>query len=337
MTEDIDQLHEDMDSLHILPLSIMPLKHRRLLRARMIKNSRMEGVLEVFSGEETGSGQIYPYQLDSTYVFEGDDRNDLPIIEKLGALPSYDVYSLRIELRELNIDVDNFEHLTLSPGKQEELAGYMTQFTRPLMKAVYGDSVAAQDSVHDILGMLTDPDMETARANLDRISKALRMPVSHIPRFLERYGDIYLSLAYYQHVLDRNMETLDFLLEDLDRIQKKGTHLQGQSGLHETCSTIRNGLINIVTQVTNIMDVFKSQTVQMWENISADWFRETADRITNYHTRLGGALCLIDVKMRTWHARFPHSGVGSLNQRASFLMTDIKPGLEKQEITRKAS
>lgn len=337
MTEDNDQLHEDMDALHILPLSIIPLRHRRLRRARMIKNSRMEGVLEVFSGEETGSGQIYPYQLDSTYVFQGDDRDDLPIIETLGALPSYDVYSLRIELRELDIDVDEIENLKLSPDKQEELAGYMTQFTRPLMKAVYGDGVTEQDSVDDILGMLTDPDMEMARANLERISKALRMPVSGIPRFLEHYGDIYLSLSYYQHVLDRNMVMLDVLLEDLERIQKKGTQLQGQYALQETCSTIRNGLLNIVTQVTNIMDVFKSQTVHMWENISADRFRETADRVTSYHIRLGAALCLIDVKMRTWHTRFPHSAVGSMNQRASFLMSDMKPGLERQMLTQKAS
>lgn len=326
MTENTKQFHEDMDSLHILPLNILPLRHRHLLRTRMLKNSRMEGVVEVLSGEETGGGQIYPYQLDSTYVFVGDDREDLPILKKLSALPSYDVYSLRIELRDMNIDVNKVEHLKLSPGKKEELAGYMTQFTRPLMKAVYGDGVSGQDNVNDVLGMLTDPDMVTARANLDKISRALRMPVSAIPSFLERYGDIYLSLSYYQQALDRNMEALNILMDELERIKKTGTHY----ALQETCSTIRNGLLGIVTEVTNIIGVFKSQTVQMWEQVSADRFQETADHITSYHTRLGAALCLIDVKLRTWQTRFPHPTVGNMNQRASFLISDIKPGLEKQ-------
>lgn len=336
MTHSNQRTLDDRDSLHILPLGIMPLRHRRLLRARMIKNSRMEGVVELFSGADTGSGQIYPQHLDSTYVFEGDDRDDLPIVEKLGVLPSYDVYSLRIELRDLGIEIDDLAHLQLSPAKKNELADYMALFTRPLLKAVYGASVKGRRNVDDILGLLTDPDMEAARANLERISHALHMPVTQIPRFLERYGDIYLSLSYYQHVLDRNMEAMDILLEDLERLRNRRNMMQGHFALQQTCSTIQGALLSIVTQVTNILDVFKSQTVQMWEHISAEKFQETADRITDYHVRLGGALCLVDVKMRTWTAKFPNPEIGSLNQRANFLMSDIKPGLERQAISRKA-
>ena len=46
----------DRDSLHILPLSMISLETRGLQRARMIKNSRLESVVELFEGEEIGSG-----------------------------------------------------------------------------------------------------------------------------------------------------------------------------------------------------------------------------------------------------------------------------------------
>ena len=39
----------DMDALHILPLQIVPLETKGLAKARMIKNIRLESVVEVFN------------------------------------------------------------------------------------------------------------------------------------------------------------------------------------------------------------------------------------------------------------------------------------------------
>lgn len=61
-------------------------------------------------------------------------------MRKLGELPSYDVYSLRIALRQQGIDVNDVESLKLSEGKARELKDYMTTFTRPLIMEIYGDS-----------------------------------------------------------------------------------------------------------------------------------------------------------------------------------------------------
>ena len=48
----------DRDSLHILPLSIIPMQTRALRHARLIKNSRLDGVVELFEGPASGSGQV---------------------------------------------------------------------------------------------------------------------------------------------------------------------------------------------------------------------------------------------------------------------------------------
>jgi len=48
----------DRDALHILPLSILAFQTPALKRAQMIKNVRQESVIELFSEEGTGSGQM---------------------------------------------------------------------------------------------------------------------------------------------------------------------------------------------------------------------------------------------------------------------------------------
>ena len=55
-TEEVEDI--DRDSAHILPLSILNLKTPALSRARMIKNSQLDGVIEIFESTDTGSGQI---------------------------------------------------------------------------------------------------------------------------------------------------------------------------------------------------------------------------------------------------------------------------------------
>ena len=48
----------DIDSLFMLPLRIIPMKTESLARSRLVKNSHIVGVLELFAERETGSGQI---------------------------------------------------------------------------------------------------------------------------------------------------------------------------------------------------------------------------------------------------------------------------------------
>ena len=89
----------DQDAIDILPLSIVPLRTTSLRKARIIKNSRLEGMVELFSEKESGSGQIRPRDLPSVFEFREDNEQDLDIVKRLCGLSSYDVYSLRVLLR----------------------------------------------------------------------------------------------------------------------------------------------------------------------------------------------------------------------------------------------
>ena len=51
-----DEFNEN-DALHILPLSNIPLQIRALRETRLIKNAKLEGVIELYSDAATGSAQ----------------------------------------------------------------------------------------------------------------------------------------------------------------------------------------------------------------------------------------------------------------------------------------
>ena len=50
--------NEGMESLHTLPLAVLPFQTKALASVKLIKNTQLRSVIELFSGEQTGSGQI---------------------------------------------------------------------------------------------------------------------------------------------------------------------------------------------------------------------------------------------------------------------------------------
>ena len=153
----------DRDSLHILPLSMIPLETRGLQRARMIKNSRLESVVELFEGEEIGSGQIRGDELGM--VFQGIASSDSAILGKLAKLHSYDVYSLRITLREAGVSINNHDDLKLSERKQKELNALIKHFTRQLILLIYGDDDTTQDDP-DLIALFRHHDVHAVWKNI---------------------------------------------------------------------------------------------------------------------------------------------------------------------------
>ena len=56
--EEQNPMEACMDTMHILPLNIIPLQTPSLRRARLIKNVQLESVVELFHNSGSGSGQI---------------------------------------------------------------------------------------------------------------------------------------------------------------------------------------------------------------------------------------------------------------------------------------
>ena len=319
----------DRDSLHILPLSILPVETKALKKARLIKNARLESVVEFFDDLHSGSGQVEIEALGGQFDWpETPSHPDLILMRKLGQLPSYDVYSLRILLRQHGIDVDNLQSLKLSAEKAQELKDYMTTFTHPLIMEIYGDSDVDIQNFADIVALFREPDIKKAREKLEVMAGKLDIKLQEVPRFLEDYGDIFLSFSYYRQCLDQVGPVIEEFLKSLKEI-RGNWQLKSDANLIKTCERMDSIFNKLLATITRRFETFDRSTKDMWDNITAERFRQVEELIGSYHTTIGGELCSLGVKMNAWHRLFPTPDSGGPVKRSEFIMSDMKQGIEK--------
>jgi hypothetical protein len=309
-----------------LPIAILPIQTPVFRRSRMVKNSRLVSVIEFFSGVGCGRGQ-----LDVTGVakFLGLPQTpahpDVQLLKTVGDLPSFDVYSLRILLRAKNIAIPDSSALTLSASKVESLSTYMAKFTRPLVAEIFGRDTAGQ-SFQGILSLFRGESAQSVRERLTTMADRLGIPIEAIPKFLEDYADIFMSLSYYRQCLDQLLPHVDQFMGDVGML--RATHQLAQdkslmSALDMIESTINGRLAN----VTGKIESFQRSTDDMWRDLNGDKFKKIEALVSRYHTSIGSALCALNVKMTAWTAQFPTSG-GGTGRRAAFIMSDIRQGIE---------
>jgi hypothetical protein len=322
-----DDFERDKDSLYVLPLSCIPLETSGLRHARLVKNVQLRGVVEFFTDANTGSGHMEINDLPKEFNWSGEDVHpDLTTMRALSRLPSYDVYSLRILLRRLDIEVSDVEDLKLSPSRTQELTSYMRVFTGPLIQQVYGNSDIAIQDFHDIINLFKQPNVDFARQKLEQLAKRLGIALIEVPKFLEDFGDIFLSLSYYKSYLDNIQPKIEKFIGGLEDI--RGNHqLRQNRVLMKTCDALEAKFNDLAAEISGRFENFYRSTDDMWANISAERFRRVEALITGYHTTIGGVLCALGAKVNAWEERFPVPNTGLL-RRAEFIMTDMRPGLE---------
>jgi hypothetical protein len=317
----------DRDSLHTLALAVVPVEHPTLKRARLVKNNRLLSVVEVYRDRESGSGQIDIEKLPHEFKWPAG-HPDFILLQKLELMPSYDVYSLRVTLRAAGIEVNDLAALKLSPQKTKDLGKYMKAFTRPLLAQIYGDEGGGMDSLDDVVGMFRDPDLERARRKLMIMSAKLGIGLGDIPRFLEDYADIFLSLSYYRQCLDHTTPIIEDFLDCMKDL-RKSFQMRSNTQLMSTCDDMERTFTDLLTSATGRLEAFNRHTNAMWENLSADRFRKIERIIKTYHITMGGILCALTVKMDAWAEMFPRRNVGGPVRRADFIMNDMKHGMKR--------
>ncbi|MEQ8398477.1 hypothetical protein [Thalassobaculum sp.] len=323
--DDLDEV--DRDSLHTLPLRIVPLRLAALRRARMIKTSKLESVIELFKDSSAGSGLIDIKSLpDFIQADEADIAADLEILHPLADLNSFDVFSLRNSLRDLKIDVRSATDLQLSPAMEGRLTEYMKSFTRPLVTNVFGTPNDAVESSGQIIHMFTNIDRDVALRNMRKIAQMMGITIVEIPAFLEKYGDIYLSLSYFRRCLDEIVPKFDQFTEWMAEI--KTTILRDNRQLMDKCSFVNDGLNEVLSSVTGRFESFDRNSQTFWENITMDSFQALHRLITAHHETIGGVLCGLSVKLDSWEQKFPNHA-GSPQKRADFILGEMAPGLDR--------
>ena len=299
-----------------------------LRRARLIKNVRLKSVVELFADADAGSGQLDVEDLSNEFGWNpAEPPNDLIMLRNLALLPSYDVYSLRISLRNHGINIEDSDALKLSKAKSDQLTEYMTEFTRPLIVQIYGEDEVDVQTFDDVIKLFRDPDVVKAIGKIQVMSEKLGINPEDIPKFMEDYGDIFLSLSYYRECLDSIEPIITEFLDAM--IELKGNfQFKHDQNMMSTIKIIESTINERMAAVTGRFENFERGTKYMWDNISAERFSKIEKLISGYHTSIGGVLCALSVKMEAWARLFPNKDVGGPGRRAEFIMSEMKQGIE---------
>lgn len=323
----IAQTESDMDSMHILPLSIIPLETPSLKRARLIKNIRLESVVELFNAADTGSGQIPVAELGLAMDWSKDEEHpDEAILNALSNLHSYDVYSLRIQLRKLNITCEDPNALKLSDSKHGELMRFMNDFTQPLLRQIYDTGDSGVQSMDQLISQFSSPNQEEALRNLKLMADKLQIKLQEVPQFLEKYADIYLSIAYGRDCLDTLIPRIVAYGEAMQEF-RDNYELSKDKRLMRSIDFINGTLSDVTASVVGRFESFDRASETMWDNITTDSFAKVKKMVRGHHVLVGTILCSLNVKMNGWQ-EVVAAGSGLL-RRADFVRSDMMQGMEK--------
>ena len=159
-------------------------------------------------------------------------------------------------------------------------------------------------------------------------TQRLGIDIAQIPKFLEDYGDVYLSLAYYQYCLDQNLSKLEDFNQCLARISSD-SQLKSNPSLVRACAHLKSFFGAIASEIAGILDLFKVRTNDMWENLNPQRFDEMRSMITSYQSRIGCMLCALTIKLSSWKAAFPRQEEFSVKRQADFVMGEMRQGLRR--------
>lgn len=317
----------DMDSMHVLPLHIIPLQTPSLQRAKLIKNVSLDTSIELYSDSDAGRGLVEIEDLATMFEWPKSKKHpDEQLLTALSDLHSFDVYSLRIQLRALGIEREQVKDLQLSSHRQAELMKFMNEFTQPLLRQIYDTAADDLESMDDLVKQFSAPDQEVALTNLKRMANKLQIELETVPRFLEDYADIYMSIASGKECLNALIPQI-FAFEASTEDFKESQQFSSDARLMRGVDFIRYTLTDVMASVVTRFESFERASETMWENITAESFLKVKNMVRDHHVLVGAILCALTVKMKGWEENLAKGG--GLSRRADFIRSEMMQGMEK--------
>ena len=262
------------------------------------------------------------------FTDDGDLQADILLLRRLGQLPAFDPYTLRIGLRQAGIEVVNLDAFQLSMAKKRELAPLMRNITRPLMQHLYGDGDAGMENdIETLIERIAHPDTPRVRQRIDGMARSLNVRSDQIPDMLESYGDTYLALSYYRSYFLYALPAVARLLDWISEVKDAG-NLRHDRSMQKAITRVDEIMTFVSASVTRRFNGFDRETVVRWDQVTVETFNAVRGAISRHQRSLADVLCGLTVKVYEWEERFPEGG-GSPDLRADFISTDVKPGLDR--------
>jgi hypothetical protein len=317
---------KDRDSIHTMSLLALPINHPGLRRTRLVKNVRMETRIEMFSGDGVGSGQIAIESIPDHFPGDAALRADMSVLSNLAILPSFDCYTLRRGLRQQGINVEQEAVFKLSDSKIQELFPLMRRITRPLIKHLYGEEDLDVTDTRTLLELVKNPDQDKVMDRLDRMATTLGVSVAKLPTFLEDFGDLYLSLSYFEsYFLEHGPKVEQMILWAKDVGQS--SHLRNDPSAQKTLTDVERRIRYLKDNLENRFKNLSEVTKVNWDLLDVSMFQKVQRSILAEQIYLATGLCGLAVKIYEWERVFPNAG-GSPDRVLEFISSELRPGLD---------
>ncbi|MEQ9448232.1 MAG: hypothetical protein RLN70_04890, partial [Rhodospirillaceae bacterium] len=178
----------------------------------------------------------------------------------------------------------------------------------------------------DLVGLFKDPDVKKALAQLKKMAEKLQIKIDQIPRFIEDYGDIFLSLSYYNHCLDRLTPLLESFIRSMNEM-RKSLQVRNDRNLLAEMDKVDKRISGLISFLKRTFQDFAVMSQDLWDNLSASKFEQVKAYIESTQVKVGTVLCGLTVKMNAWVVRFPNERSGGPGAKGEFIMTDMRQGL----------
>jgi len=265
---------------------------------------------------------------ESIADFMETSPRDQAIISSLAGLQSFDVYSLRGNLKKLGVEVKDADALDLSEDMKEGLSIYSLEFTRPLVEKIFGQDRKDIKTTQGLHAILRDPDMARVKENLKVIAEKTGLQLSDIPKFIEEYSEVFLSVSYYRYSFESVGPDIDRFLFWMCEVRSRREVMSSPKTLDQ-CKEVEEILRFLGNSIRERLLQFQTSFEMFWADINKESFGEMRKQIEKNHSSMGSVLCGLVVKMNLWKKAFPDNAVGGPSTRAKFVITEMEPGLIK--------
>ena len=165
----------------------------------------------------------------------------------------------------------------------------MKNFTMPLIKQIFGNTGSDIEDVGQLIAMFASPDKGEALENLKLMADKLKIGLEDVPKFLEDYGDVFMSLAYYKECLDTLIPQVLLYTESTQEL-KDNLQMRNDRRLMRSVDSVNEQLSDITASITGRFESFERNSQSMWEDITAESFAKIKKMIECHHITVGGVV-----------------------------------------------
>jgi hypothetical protein len=203
----------------------------------------------------------------------------------------------------------------------------MSKLTRPLIKHIYSSQEPGVRDTGTLMDLIAHPDAKNVLPRLQEMSEALDTTLFELPAMLEDFGDMYLSLSYYRGFMDELIPKTRAMLNWFKEVSEN-SHVGKDPMVKHQFEVVDRMLSRTANSIVARFNGFDRNVEVDWDDVSVETFQKVRKMISSHQVSLAEVLCGLMVKVSEWEQKYP-DGRASPDKRVSFLMTDIRPGIEQ--------